>query len=198
MNSLVLFGVAALVINCIGYIPYFKGIFEGRVKPQRITWGIWTILTSIAFINQVANGGGWSALFFGSTTLLVVGVFVLSFKYGVGGSSKLDQAVLGMAFLLTAMWAITGDTVNSTYFVIAIDSIGALPTIVKAYKNPETEVYLQWFMAALAGGLSLLAVGKNGSLVLYAYPIYVFIFNMIIVTAKYSGQRVKNRKSLAS
>jgi hypothetical protein len=186
MDIELIFGVSALVVNLIGYVPYFRGIFRGEVKPQRITWGIWTILTSIAFVNQVANGGGWSSLFFGSTTLLVVLVFLSSFKYGVGGKSKLDIGVLIAATVLLVAWIITKNTTTSTYIAIAIDAIGALPTIIKAYKQPETEAYLQWFMAALAGMFSFLAVGGSG-FVLYAYPLYVIIFNALIVASKKAG-----------
>jgi hypothetical protein len=186
MSKELLFGVAALLLNLIGYVPYFAGIFKHKVKPQRITWGIWTILTTIAFVNQVINGGGWSALFFGSTTLLVVAVFVCSFKYGVGGASKLDITVLIAAAVLLIVWALSRNTTTSTYFAVAIDAIGALPTVIKAYKHPETEAYLQWFMAALAGVFSLLAVG-HGSLLLYIYPLYVIGFNAIIVLSKKLG-----------
>lgn len=195
MNQQVIFGVAALIVNCIGYIPYFRGILRGEVKPQRITWGIWSILASINFVNQVINGGGWSLLFFGSTTILVLAVFCLSFKYGVGGSAISDKIVLVLAFLLLILWIATGDTVKSTYIAITIDMIGALPTIFKAYKKPETEAYLQWIMAAAAGALSLVAVGANQAVVLYAYPVYIIVFDSIIVFSKYLGGRSVKRRS---
>jgi hypothetical protein len=188
MNREVLFGVSALVINLIGFVPYFKGIFAGEVKPQRITWGIWTLLTTIAFVNQVINGGGWSTLFFGSTVVLVSLVFLLSFKYGIGGSGRLDRIVLAATALLFVVWILTGDTITSTYIAIAIDVLGALPTVIKAYKQPETEAYLQWIMAAVAGVLSVVAVGSGESFVLYAYPIYIAVFNAIIVLSKWLGE----------
>lgn len=52
------FGILALLINLLGYVPYVQDIVKGRVKPQRITWGIWAALGSVVFANQVTNGGG--------------------------------------------------------------------------------------------------------------------------------------------
>ena len=192
MDKALIFGAAALIINFIGYVPYIKGIFEGTVKPQRITWGIWSILTLVAFINQMLNGGGYSSLFFGSTTALVMVVFVLSLRKGVGGASAFDRLVLVTSALLFAYWAMSRDTYYSTLIAVAIDGVGALPTVLKAYKSPETEVYLQWMLAAVAGLLSMAAV-PTVSLILVVYPAYIFIMNAVIVAAKYLGmKRVAN------
>ena len=188
MDKALIIGIAALIVNFVGYVPYIKGIFEGKVKPQRITWGIWSILTLVAFVNQVMNGGGWSSLFFGSTTALVLLVFVLSMRKGVGGSSRFDQIILVVAALLFAYWAFSRDTYYSTLIAVAIDGVGALPTVLKAYRLPETEVYLQWVLAGIAGLLSMAAV-PSISFILVVYPAYVFLMNVVVVGAKYLGTK---------
>lgn len=182
-------GFSALIVNVVGYIPYFKGIFNGSVKPQRITWGIWSILTSVAFINQIINGGGYSAYFFGSTALLVIGVFLLSIKRGMGGKSTFDLIVLVASICLFILWAVTRDTRMTTIIAVLIDLIAALPTLYKTYKQPETEVYLQWILAAVAGLLSMLAVGTSTDYILYIYPLYIVVMNSLIVLAKFAGDK---------
>lgn len=184
-------GLLSVVINLIGYVPYIRGIFKGTVKPQRITWGIWVVLTSITFINQVINGGGYSTYFFGSTTILVTTVFLLSIKRGMGGRSKFDLLVLFASLALFALWAVTRDTRSTTIIAVTIDCIAALPTLYKAYVHPETEVYLQWILAAVAGFFSMLAVGASTDYILYIYPLYIVIMNGLIVLAKFVGSRKK-------
>ena len=71
----IILGVFASILNILGYIPYIRDIVRGVVKPQRITWGIWTILTTVAAVNQVLNDGGYSSLFFVSTAILVAITF---------------------------------------------------------------------------------------------------------------------------
>jgi hypothetical protein len=190
MNAL-FFGVAALIVNVVGYIPYIHGIFTGKVRPQRITWGIWSILTTIAFVNQVLNHGGYSSLFFGSTVFLVVTVFTLSIFKGIGGASRFDQTVLAATAILFMGWIFTHNTTTSTIIAVTIDAIAALPTLIKAYRLPHTEVYLQWVLAGISGLLSLLAVPIH-YYILYVYPVYVLVMNAAIVAAKYLGeQRIK-------
>lgn len=188
MDKALIIGTAALIVNFIGYVPYIKGIVEGKVRPQRITWGIWSILTLIAFINQLVNGGGWSSLFFGSTTALVIVVFALSLRKGVGGGSRFDKLILVTAAVLFVYWAFSKDTYYSTLIAVAIDGIGALPTVVKAYRSPHTEAYLQWLLAAVAGLLSMLAVPAFW-FILVVYPAYVVVMNSVIVVAKYVGTK---------
>jgi hypothetical protein len=177
-------GVLALMLNIAGYVPYIRDIFRGIVKPQRMTWGLWTILTAITAVNQIANGGGWSSLFFVSTTVLVAITFILSLKYGMGGASTLDKICLAMAICLFGYWAILHNTRLSTLVAVVIDAIGALPTLVKTYHHPETETYIQWTFAGIGGFLTLLAVPRL-DWALIVYPIYVFVMNGAIVGTKY-------------
>lgn len=186
-------GVGSVILNAIGYFPYITGVLRGQVRPQRITWGIWSVLTTIAFVNQVANKGGYSTYFFGSTTLLVVTVFCLSVKRGMGGKSKFDIAVLFATLLLFAAWAVTRNTHGTTLIAIVIDGIAALPTVYKTYMRPETEAYLQWIMAAVGGLLSMLAISQRGDYILYAYPAYVIVMNAIIVLAKFVATAAHHR-----
>lgn len=190
-----LLGIVALVFNIAGYVPYIRDIFRGIVKPQRITWGIWTILTTIAAVNQIKNGGGFSAYFFVSTCLLVAATFVLSLKFGMGGASMLDKICLGLAIGLFVYWATLHDTRLSTLIAVIIDGVGALPTVVKTYHRPETETYPQWVLAGLGGLLTILAVPRL-DWVLLIYPAYVFVMNGAIVGTKYIRDRQKHITTL--
>lgn len=188
MDIRLVIGITATLLNIAGYVPYIRDILRGRVKPQRVTWGIWTVLTSIAAYNQVVNGGGWSSLFFISTTLLVVITFVLSLKYGVGGASRLDMISLFLSGGLLLYWVISRETRYSTLLAVVIDGIGATPTIVKTRRSPGTETYPQWVLAAIGGLLTVFAV-ETGDWVLVVYPVYIFVFNSIIVATKYFTER---------
>lgn len=114
MDRFLIFGVLALILNIIGYIPYVKGILDGKVKPHRVTWGIWSVLTLITFINQIVNDGKYSLLFLGSTTALVISVFLLSIRKGTGGATKFDLSILIASIILFVYWILVWDTRNST------------------------------------------------------------------------------------
>ncbi len=183
-----LLGITALIVNFAGYIPYIRDIFRNKVKPHPVTWGVWTILTTIAAFNQVLNGGGYSSLFFISTALLVGFVFALSLRYGMGGASKIDRICLFLAILLLVYWLTVQETRISTLLVVIIDGIAAIPTILKTYQHPETESYNQWSLAGIAGFLTILSVPRL-DWVLVIYPMYVLIVNSAIVIVKYTRER---------
>lgn len=181
-------GIISAIINIIGYFPYIKDILKGKVKPHRITWGIWTLLTSIIAVNQVLNKGGYSSLFFISTSFLVLTTFILSIKYGHGGAAKLDIFCLFSALLLLAYWVTLQETRISTLIAISIDVLAFIPTLLKTYKLPDTESYLQWMLAGLGGFLSLLAVPKL-DWILIIYPLYIIVANYLIVSIKYFREK---------
>lgn len=193
MSKELLFGIASLGLNLFGYIPYIRGVLKGKIKPQRITWGIWTVLLIITFINQILNGGGYSVLFLGSTAILVFITFILSIRKGVGGATKFDKIILTSSLILFIYWILVRDTRTSTIIATLIDLVGALPTVIKAYKAPSTEAYLQWIMAALGGLLGMLSI-TTSDYILYVYPTYVFAMNSIIVSAKFFGEQSIARK----
>jgi hypothetical protein len=73
---------------------------------------------------------------------------------------------------------------------VLIDTAGAVPTVVKAYRHPKTESYPQWVLAAAAGFFSVLAVDKP-DYILYLYPLYIIVINTLIVWAKYYAEHEK-------
>lgn len=182
------FGTTSLILNVVGYVPYIRDILRGIVKPQRVTWGIWTILVGVTAVNQILNDGGWSSLFIVSTAILVAITFALSIKYGVGGASRIDRLCLLLAGALLVYWMVSQDTRYSTLVAVGIDAIGAIPTLIKTYRHPETETYIQWTLAGIAGVFAMAAVTRL-DWVLLVYPAYVAIMNGAIVSVKYFRER---------
>lgn len=179
-----LLGFAALILNLVGYFPYIRDILRHIVKPHAVTWGIWTILTTIAAFNQVRNGGGYSSLFFISTAFLVGFVFILSLKNGFDKISTIDRICLILAVLLLIYWLTVQETHISTVLAVIIDGIGAIPTLIKTFHHPETETYPQWVLAGIGGLCTMLAVPKL-DWILLIYPAYVFFMNGAIVGVKF-------------
>lgn len=78
---------------------------------------------------------------------------------------------------------------------VLIDFIGAIPTVIKAYREPKTEVYLQWVMTALGGLFSLFAITKI-DLILFVYPGYVFLMDSMIVLSIYLGELKEKKEKI--
>ena len=183
-----IYGLLGAIFGLIGYGLYIKSILAGKTKPQRVSWTIGASLVAIAFINQIANGGGSSAWFLGASAISSVVIVLLAYWKGAGGSTKLDRVVMLATGLLFTYWVFSHDTHNSVIISVIIDLISLLPTIRGAYVKPRNESYSVWFWSGLAGLMSFLAL-PHWDLYLILFPAFIITGNTIVMSAKYLGSR---------
>ncbi|HQZ14564.1 MAG TPA: hypothetical protein PLT55_01815 [Acidimicrobiia bacterium] len=194
MNRELLFGLIGAILFLITFLIALKAIFAGDFKPHRVTYGIFVLITTVTFFNQIINGGGYSSYFLGVSLFSVSIIFGLSFRFGMGGSSNLDKATLVSALILTVYWLISQDSRYSTIVAIVIDLVALVPTIHKAFNFPKTEIYLNWLISGIGGLLSIFAISES-DWILFIFPIYLFFGNLLVVFAKYFGTRNQRKIS---
>lgn len=196
MDILLVLGLLAGVLSVISYIPYVLDTLKGSTKPERATWFIWSVLTTILLFAQLAKGATHSIWLTAVQTFGPILIFLLSIRYGEGGFNKRDIAALLAAGAGIIAWYFTQEAAFALWITIAIDFSGALLTIIKAYEKPETETQATWLISAIAGGLAALAVGA-WSPSLLAFPVYVLIVNSMVLIAIKLGimEKVKARHS---
>jgi len=186
-----IFGYIGGILMIISVIPYTRSILKGDTKPHRITFLIWTILILIAFFSQLAKGATWSLLLTAGDSIAVLITFILSIKYGVGGFRKIDiLSLIGAGFSLI-LWYFTKEPAFALFLIILIDLIGLNLTVIKTWKNPETENWVAWAMCAVGGFFGILAVG-NYNFILLSYPIYICLANLsvaIIILSRKNSPR---------
>ncbi len=173
------FGYISAFFITISFVPYFLGIIRGETKPERASWFIWSVLGGISFFSQVAKGATdslWLPAIQGVGDILF---FVCSFKYGIGGFLKRDKIALVGAGLSLILWYLTREAAVALFLAIFIDGLGAVLTMIKSYEHPSTEPIISWLLTALGGLFTILAVG-NFNWILLAFPIYIFLINLLI------------------
>lgn len=188
MNILQIFGYLAGLTAIIAVIPYIRDIIKLKTKPERASWFIWMVLGSIAFSSQFAKGATDSLWMTATQTIEVSLIFILSIKFGVGGFVKRDLYALAAAGVGLILWYMTSEPAVALYIVIGIDAIGSYLTMIKSYKEPETETASAWVLFTLSGLFGTLAVGHL-NIVLLSYPIYIFLANGLTLVAIVLGRR---------
>ena len=187
-----IFGYISALLSIVMIAPYVRDIFTKNTKPERASWFIWTVLTSIAFFSQFAKGATDSLWLSAGQTLAVLIVFLLSIKYGVGGLTKRDmKALIGAAIGLIA-WYLTKEPAYALIITIIVDGIGTWLTVIKSYQEPETETLSTFVMSGTSGIFGALAVG-SWSFILLAYPAYLIIANYSIAASILLGRKTKSR-----
>lgn len=179
-------GIVAGVIAITGYIPYIISILMGKTKPNRATWFIWTIVGGLLAFSYIAEGEAhsiWLPLgyFFGPLITAI-----LSIKYGYNEWTRLDTICISAAIISIVPWALSSSAALTLIINVLIDSAGAIPTLVKTYREPETEDLTAWGFFFVANTLQMFTITMLGVAVLY--PLYLFILATLMVTFILKGK----------
>ncbi|MFH1898864.1 MAG: hypothetical protein ABIJ82_00075 [Patescibacteria group bacterium] len=178
MQNLLIFLSTALAL--VAYFVYYISILKGKAKPHRTTRLVLFIISSLATASMFAQGNRVAIWLSGVFAVSSFVIFLMSIKYGLGGFSKLDIFCFVIALFGIAVWIYTRNPTTAIFSSIAADFTGFLPTIIKSYKMPESEVWTFFFIGAVSAALNLLATEK-WVFEAFAYPLYIILVNTIVV-----------------
>lgn len=119
--------------------PYMYQAINGKVRPERASWFIFSVLGVIAFYSQLSLGATTSLIFNGIDTLGSITILILSIWFGTGGWTRLDRIVLAIAASGIIVSLISHRPLIALLGVVVADVCGMVPTIFKAYIEPESE-----------------------------------------------------------
>jgi hypothetical protein len=160
MNTLQLFGALSVMLIVIGMVPYYVDIFRGKTKPHRMAMFIFAILSAIAFAGQWLEGAEASLWFAFALLINQLALFVLSFKYGMGGFNSSDKIGLLLTVLILAGWYVTDSVALALVLTVTANTIGKMLVMAKVYHHPNTELLFSWVTASVASIFAVLAVGE--------------------------------------
>ena len=175
-----IFGLIAILIAIISYVPYFAGIYKGAVKPHAFTWTIWGILTLIAFFAQWSDGGGAGAWVTGFTALVSFFIVLTAIRNGFKNITKTDWSSFAVAVLSIPLWIITKNPLWSVILITVIDALGFYPTIRKSYTNPYEEPAVTYGLSSIKFIFAIFALG-NFSVITVLYPASLVLANGLFV-----------------
>ncbi len=132
---------AAASATSLAAILYIRSMFKSQTMPNRVTWFMWSVAPFIAFAAAASNGVSWAAipvLMSGVSPFLV---FAASFfnKKAYWKLSSFDYLCGLLSGLAIALWILTSEPNLAIAFAIVSDALAAIPTLRKAWHNPETE-----------------------------------------------------------
>ena len=175
------FVLVGILINAVGTAYYFKDTVIGKIKPNKVSFFIWSIAPLIVFAAQLSQGVGIQSLLALSVGLLPLSIFIASFlnkkAYWKLGFFDLSCGFLAIIGLL--LWQITKVGNIAIFFSIFAEGLATLPTIVKSFKYPETESAWPWLASFTAGTLTVLTI-KEWNFASYGFPLF-YSAEMLII-----------------
>jgi hypothetical protein len=178
LEYLVLVAAAATLLAAILYI---RSMFKGQTMPNRVTWFMWSIAPFIAATAAVSNGVSWAVipvLMSGVSPFLV---FTASFfnKKAYWRLSSFDYLCGVLSGLAIVLWYLTSEPNVAIMFAIVSDALAAVPTLTKAWHNPETES--TWpFIIGIFSPMTSFLVATAWSFSELAFPSYLIMVNLLL------------------
>jgi len=175
------FVILGAILSFFGGSSYLIDTLRGKTKPNKVTWFIWTLAPFIAFSAEIKQGVGLQSLMTFMVGFMPLLIFLASFvnKKAIWKISQLDIVcgVLSVAGLI--LWQITRVANIAIAFSILSDGLAGVPTIVKAYKFPETENYKVFLTAGLNAFITLLTIDV-WNFEHYGFPVYIFFNGFLL------------------
>ena len=153
----------------------------GKTKPHLYTWLIWAITQGTATAALIYGGGKFGSISLIIGTVLVLVIFIFTFKYGTKNITKSDTITLIVALLAVVVWWQLENPLLTVLLVSAIDGIGYIPTFRKSYKEPYSETISFWILMAIAAILSILA-NSEYNLLTVTYLAVLAVANIIVAS----------------
>ena len=184
---LTIIGVGLLFL---GSLRYAVDTAKRRVRANRVTWAIWTVVSLTCFIAQLHSGVGLvSAL----TLATGIGPFLVLLAtirnpHAYTQITRLDACCGFLAIISLALWALTSNPNFNIVILITVDWFGALPLLVKTYRAAQPEgasTYLFW---ALAGAVTLTTV-HDWRFAAYGVPLNAVIMSTALLSAAVTSRQ---------
>lgn len=172
------FAFVGALIASLGGLYYLAETLAGRAQPNRVTYLLWGLFPLVIFAAQRAKGvagPSWATLVAGLTPLLIVSAS-LACPGAYWRSAPRDYALMGAALLGIVLWAWTDNPNLALLLALLADALASVPTLIKAYRQPQSESWVAYGISTLGFGLSLLSI-RSHTLESTAFLAYVFFLN---------------------
>jgi len=175
------FIIIGTLIGAVGSVAYLIATVQGKVKPNRVSFLLWSVAPLIAFFAQIKQGVGLEALMTLSTGFLPFTVFIASFvnKQAEWKLTSFDLICGILCLVGLGLWMITKVGNVAILFSIVADGFAAVPTIVKAYKYPHTEIAWPWIATVVGVILTLLTL-STFTFTNSGFILYILVLNLLI------------------
>ena len=192
------FVILGALFTVVGSTSYVIQTLRGRTQPNRVTWFMWAAAPLLAFAVEIQYGVGLRSLMTFMVGISPMAVFIASFvnrraRWRVG---PFDYACGALSAAGTIGWLLTRTGLVALAASIAADLVAGIPTLVKAWRQPETETSGAYLGATANAGITLLTV-RHLTTAEVAFPLYILVIGtvLVVLVAGRIGPRVRAERS---
>lgn len=172
-------GVISGAIISASAIPYVVRIYQGKIKPNIVTWSLWTLIGLVLLLTYKSSGARdniWPVVFMFLNPLLVMLLVVFKQRGEWGRLNTLEKFCLGIGLASLAMWFGVRESKELSQYVLYValvaDACAAIPTIVFVWRSPADDRPFAWVLFAFGFGVAIFAISEH-TIANYALPVWM-------------------------
>ncbi len=183
-------------LTLTGASAYIRDMIRGTSKPNLVTWGLW------AFAPIIATGAALSTHAdvwitvrtfmsgFGPLLIFSVAFFVPQSFWKL---TPLDFVCGGLSVIALVAWLVAGSPVLAILLAALSDLLATIPTLIKAWKHPETETLYTFFIGIFTATIVIPAI-PVWNIENAAFQVYVMVANVTLFLVVMRGYFLKRNK----
>lgn len=187
--------LASAAISLSGAAAYIRDMFRGKSKPNLITWGLWGFAPLIATGAALsAHADNWATvrIFMSGFGPLLVFLSAFIVRRGFWKLSAFDFVCGALSLVALLAWLGAHSPVLAILLAAIADMCATLPTIVKAWKFPETETLYTYFVGLFTASIVIPAI-PIWNIENAAFQVYLLIANTALCFIVLRGY-IRNRQ----
>lgn len=177
------FIILAILLRASGTLSYLISVLRGQTKPHMISWFFWGLAPMMAFFAQWQEQGtispqAWVTFALGLGPFLILGASLVKNKPD-WSFTRLDIVCAILAATGLILWQLTDNPMLALVLGMAADLAAGIPTVLKAYRDPESEHAPAYFISTAAMVITLLTI-TEWSFFTYIFPLYMLSVNVLM------------------
>ncbi|MBI4032722.1 hypothetical protein HY374_03390 [Candidatus Berkelbacteria bacterium] len=177
----------SVFMSLTGGIAYIRDTLAGKTKPNRVTWFLWAFAPLVgtgAALSAGADAWATARIFMAGFVPLLI--FLASFLNPKSyWKLTMFDLLCGVCSLLAFVVWLGIDTPRLAILLAAVgDGFAALPTLVKAWRHPETETGLVYITSCISVLLIIPSI-PIWNIENSAFQIYLLLVNGSMIVAVY-------------
>ncbi len=180
------------LIAFLSIVPYVMDILRGTTRPNIASYSLWAFLIFISMMAQIEAGASWSLILLIGDLLAVLIVLLFCVTgYGYKKYSWIEYICFTLGILAIILWQITSQPLLAIGFAVLADLIASIPTVVKTYRDPWSELPFAWFLVAFGAMLGIVST-TIWNLENILFPLNILIINGTVAVIAFWGRRTQS------
>jgi hypothetical protein len=170
-------GITSIAIGIVAYGVYlWQTSRTGGTQPHPFSWLLWGLVTGVAFIVQVATGGGAGSWVSGFTAVMCIVIGLFSLFQHRWQFALFDWLSLAAGLILLVYYLTAKNLLSSAIAATAMDVIGYGPTVKKGWAKPYNDSVSSFTLNSIKFVPALCALNSY-SVTTWLYPTTLVFVN---------------------